>query len=391
MRLTRSIAAILGAGLVAGGVLHGVTSQAAITWTSAHLGRSTGINVQHVTDILVRHDGAEVWTTFYDAENRAYLGMSSDRGVTWAHAAVPGFQQVRVMLELPDGSLLLGGTTRPGTSPLVRLRSGTSGLSDLQWEACATGPNSATVPSATADAVWDLVLDRRGALYIGVDSRRNDPRRANPTVLRSTDHCRTLTTVAPVTGLGVLALAVDAGGRLYAATEESAEHDNADAAGQARVWYSDDGGQRWTESGRLDGANRVYRLYVTRDGTVLAGSGLRGEFFRSRDRGVTWQKTTHIPEGTKPFGNPSTLKAFPATRIYSILELQTGEVLVGSGNATGDLYVTRDVGDTWLPTGNTGPSIVAWAVTQAPDGTIWIGTGSRGGEVWSGRVAGGAR
>jgi hypothetical protein len=391
MRVTHVATAVLGVSLAAGSVLLGLTPQPAVTWTSANLRRATGVNVQHVTDILIRDKGAAIWTAFYDAGNRAYLGVSRDRGATWVHTPVPGFQQVRVMTELSDGSLLVGGTATPGASPLVRLRAGDPTLAAPQWDACATGANSATVPSATADAVWDIVIDAGGAIYIAVDSRRNDPTRANPTVLRSTDHCRTLTTVAPLQGLGVLALAVDARGRVYAATEESTEHEDANAAGQARVFYSDDRGQHWTESGRLDGANRVYRLFAARDGTMLAGSGLRGEFFRSRDRGVTWQKTTHVPTGTKPFGAPPVQKAFPATRIYSILELQSGDVLVGSGNATGDLYLTRDHGETWLPTGNTGPSIVSWALAQAPDGTIWIGTGSQGGDVWSGRLTGVAR
>lgn len=390
MRRTTLFTAVLAASLAAGGVLHGLVPQPAITWTSANLRRASGVNVQHVTDILVRDNGTAIWAAFYDSENRAYIGVSRDRGATWTHTTVPGFQQLRVMAELPDGSLLFGGTAKPGSSPLVRLRSGAT-PANPQWDACATGPRSAAIPSATADAVWDIALDGSGAIYIAVDSRRNDPRRKNPTVLRSTDACRTLTTVAPLPGLGVLALTVDARGRLYAATEESIEHDNAEAAGQAHVFYSDDQGQHWTESGRLDGANRVYRLLATRDGTILAGSGLRGEFYRSRDRGVTWQKTTHIPDGTKPFGDPPAPKAFPATRIYSILELQSGEVLVGSGNATGDLFVTRDHGETWVPTGNTGPSIVSWALAQAPDGTIWIGTGSRGGDVWSGRLTGAAR
>jgi hypothetical protein len=391
MRVIHITRAVVAVSLASSSVLLGLAPQPAVSWTSANLRRATGVNVQHVTDILIRDNGVSIWAAFYDGENRAHLGVSRDRGATWAHTPVPGFQQVRVMAELADGSLLLGGTAAPGTSPLVRVRVGDTTLAQPRWEACATGATSAAVPSATADAVWDIVIDADGVLYIAVDSRRNDPTRANPTVLRSTDQCRTLTTVAPLPGLGVLALAMDARGRLYAATEESIEHDDADAAGQARVFYSDDQGRTWDESGRLDGANRVYRLYATRDGTLLAGSGLRGEFFRSRDRGVTWQKTTHVPTGTKPFGDPPVPKAFPATRIYSILELQTGDILVGSGNATGDLYLTRDQGDTWLPTGNTGPSIVSWALAQAPDGTIWVGTGSRGGDVWSGRVTGGAR
>ena len=37
----------------------------------------------------------------------------------------------------------------------------------------------------------------------------------------------------------------------------------------ARDVRATDGGRTWTESGWLDGANKVYRLFVKRDGTVL--------------------------------------------------------------------------------------------------------------------------
>ncbi|MDP1568477.1 MAG: sialidase family protein [Vicinamibacterales bacterium] len=358
---------------------------AAITWSSVDFWRGVGGDVEHVTDLLLRDDGRTVWAAFYGEAETAQLATSSDEGRTWRTTAVPGLRQVRSMLALPDGTVLFGGSSDPGRSPLVRLHPGTV-TREAQWETCGDAAGSVRLPSVTADAVWDLALDDSGVVYVAVDSLRHDPARSNPAVLRSTDGCRTLDELAPLPGLGALALALDAHGRLYAATAESAEHDDADAAGQGHVYYSDDGGQTWTESGRLDGANKVYRLLVKRDGTVLAGSGLRGEFYRSRDRGQTWTKTTHVPKGVKNFGDPPQPREFDATRVYAVHELPDGTILVGTGNTTGDLFLSPDDGDTWHATGDTGANIVCWAIAQAPDGTIWIGTGSRGGDVLRGRV-----
>ena len=157
-------------------------------------------------------------------------------------------------------------------------------------------------------------------------------------------------------------------------------------AGQAHVFRSADLGQTWTETGFLEGANRVYRLAVLRDDvTLLAGTGIRGEVYRSTNQGDVWTKLAHVPTGTKLWGDPPEPKAFDATRVYSILELADGSVLVGTGNTTGDIFMTTDGGTTWTATGDTGDNIVCWALAEADDGTVWIGTGSRGGDVFTGR------
>jgi hypothetical protein len=181
-------------------------------------------------------------------------------------------------------------------------------------------------------------------------------------------------------------LAVDSAGAIYAATEESDEHNDPEQAGEARIFKTIDLGQCWKETGPLDGANRVYALNVKRDGkTLLAGSGIRGEFYRSTDGGDSWVKRTHVPDGEKLWGDPPQPKVFPATRIYNILELADGRILVGTGNSTGDLFLSSDDGETWQATESTGNNIVCWAMAQAPDGTIWIGTGSTGGDILSAR------
>jgi len=368
--------------------LGAVAADPTVNWTSTGFRTAVGGDVEHVTELLLRDGGATLWAAYYDSANRAYLASSSNGGATWATTALTGFTQVRVLLELSDGSVLVGGSAAGSQPPLRRLLAGSSPATGLTWASCATGAGSAALPSPTAETVWDVVINTAGVMYVGVGSSRNNPALSNPTVLASTDHCATLTAVAPLPGLGVTSMAIDSRDRLYVAMGESDEHDDVSAAGQARVFYSDNGGAAWTESATITGANRVYRLFVKRNGTVLAGSGISGEFYRSTDRGATFTKTTHVPAGIRNFGSPPVPTSFPATRVYSILELTNGWVIVGSGNSTGDLFLTPDDGNTWFATGDTGPSIVCWAIVQRSDGTIVIGTGSRGGDIWTGTVSG---
>jgi len=346
-----------------------------------------GVTVQHVTEVLLRDGGSQVWAAFYDVENRSYLARSFDGGATWYTSVVPGLKQVRALLPLDDGSVLFGGSPNTGRAPLVRLLPIAAGAKDLRWAPCATGAGSVVLPTAHAGDVWDLVLDATGTVYIGAGGS-SSPAVLKHLVFRSDDRCRTLVAAAPLpTGaVGVTALALDAYGRLFAASAETADHDDPDTAGTARVAHSDDGGRTWRHSAELVGANRAYRLLVKSDGQMLAGTGLSGHFYRSSDRGTTWGLTPHVPDGLKPFGFPPVLTASPATRVYSILELEGGWILVGTGNDTGDLYISPDNGSSWFPTGDTGVNLVSWASALSPDGTIWIGTGSRGGTVWTGRL-----
>ncbi len=346
-----------------------------------------GLSVQHVTEVLLRDGGSQVWAAFYDAENQSYLARSHDGGATWYTGLVPGLKQVRTLLPLDDGSVLFGGTPQTSRAPLVRLLPIAAGATDLRWAPCATGAGSVVLPTAHASDVWDLVLDDSGTVYIGAGGS-SSLAVLKQLVFRSDDRCRTVVAAAPLPTLavGVTALALDAYGRLFAASAETADHDDPATAGTARVAQSDDGGRTWRHSAELVGANRAYRLLVKSDGQMLAGTGLSGHFYRSSDRGVSWGLTPHVPDGLKLFGLPPVLTATPATRVYSILELEGGWILVGTGNDTGDLYISPDNGSSWFPTGDTGVNLVSWASAQSPDGTIWIGTGSRGGTVWTGRL-----
>jgi hypothetical protein len=63
------------------------------------------------------------------------------------------------------------------------------------------------------------------------------------------------------------------------------------------------------------------------------------------------------------------------------LFLTGSALLVGTGNSTGDVYYTCDDGESWQRTGDVGNNIVVWGIAQAADGTVWLGSGSRGGDV----------
>lgn len=355
-------------------------------WKDMGLRAAMGaVKVYHITELVLSGGGQTVYVTFADDAAKAYLARSGDRGATWKRidlTPATSITQAKSLVELPGGRIVLAGTPSAGKNGLH--------YSDDRgdtWKPCGTGTGPGTVRLPTADAVnvWDLALTPENQLIVAADNLSNDPALEHRVVFVSDDACVTLRATAPLKGLGVLAVTTDAQGNLYASTEESAEHDDPTLAGQAHVFRSADLGQTWTETGFLDGANRVYRLAVMRDGaTLLAGTGIRGEVYRSTNQGEAWTKLAHVPTGTKLFGDPPELKPFDATRVYSILELADGRVLVGTGNATGDIFMTTDGGTTWTATGDTGDNIVCWALAQADDGTVWIGTGSRGGNAFTG-------
>lgn len=344
-----------------------------LAWQPTGLLAAAGGDVYNVGELLVDHDGRTVYAAYYDSQGEAYFARTSDGGRTWAITPLPEVEQVKALVQLSDGALVIGVSPR-GRAPLLWLSRDGGG----SWEALATG----TLPNRTSAIAWDIVEMPDRSIVVATDWLGNDPLAMNATVYRSTDGGATFQPLAPLPGLGVLCLAVDGQGTLFAGVEESAEHDDPELAGQAHVYRSTDGGQSWQETGALDGANRVYRLYVKRDGvTLLAGTGIRGEFYRSTDRGASWEKMTHVPTTTRMLGNPRQPTAVDATRVYSVLELQDGRVLVGTGNNAGAIFVTADDGRTWQATGETGKNIVVWGLAQSADGTIWAGTGSYGGEV----------
>jgi|GEM_PF-1795590 photosystem II stability/assembly factor-like uncharacterized protein len=350
---------------------------ATLSWKDVGFNQAVGGDIYHITEILLTQGGQTIYVFYYDSTNAGFVARSTDAGGAWKKVAL-SLKQVKASLALPGGIILAGGSPVGNASPLQFSADGGD-----TWEACGKEAGGTKFPNKNSSGVWDLLLAADGSVYVATDNANNDPTKDNPTVYRSTDKCKALQALAPILGSGILALAEDSSGNIYAANQESTEHDDPELAGQAHVFRSADKGQSWTETGILEGANRVYKMVVKQDGkTLLAGSGIRGEFYRSNNEGASWTKTTHVPTGTKLRGSPPTPTVVDATRVYSILELKDGRVLVGTGNKTGDLFLTSDDGTTWESTGETGKSIVSWASAQADDGTIWIGTGSFGGDLY---------
>ncbi len=278
--------------------------------------------------------------------------------------------QIHQMIRLQSGMLVVGGESF-GNYPVLWY----SQDNGLSWKTGASG-----LPNAYAAMVWDLA-ERAGEVIITTSSETNVATQNNPVVYAWNPTSGSLRTLASLPGIGTLAVAVAADGTIFVSTQESAEHDDPATAGQGRVYRSSDGGMSWSQTGVLESANRIYVLTVLTDGSVVAGSGLNGGFYRMAD-GVNWNRMTTLPAGRKAMGNPPVMTDVAVTRVYKVLELASGALLVGSGNSTGDLLLTCDLGGSWISTERTGGSNVVWGLAQESDGTIWIGNGSEQGDVW---------
>ena len=341
-----------------------------IEWQVSGFLNSLDVQPTNVANLIIDDQGRLV-ATFSVADGSAYVAMSED-GEVWNSTEVP-INFVRAMIQRRDGSYLLGGSASGDANILFESTDG------LDWSPVSF-TSQKVIPNEVSASVWDLLELPDGRVLIATDRLTNDPEDVHETLyfLSGT----TLEPAGAFPGLGVLSVAQGLDGTLYAATEESDEHDDPDAAGQARVFRSDDDGLRWQEVGVPEGANRVYHLLVLEDGTLLAATGIRGEVLASTDRGESWSAWTHVPSAELPFGILGTLKEFEASRVYRVLVLDDNRVLVGTGNKAGDVFITTDGGFTWIETENTGPNNVVWALAQDPDsGRVWIGTGSQGGDI----------
>jgi len=359
-------------------------ASASLTWTSARFTTAVGGDVSHVTEIQLHDDGRTILAAYYGRSGSANLAISTDEGATWNVQAVPGLTQVRTMATLNDGSILIGGTASGRSAPLVRLRRvTTANWSNIEWLSCGTNAAGVTLPLATNPIVWDIKLNAWGDAFISVGSENYDPSRPNVLVLSTADRCETLTAAAQISAQSVLALAIDAQNRIYAATSDTTEHDDPALAGQTRLYYSDDHGRRWTETGRPSPAAKVYHLIAKTDGTLLAGTGIGGGLFFSSDRGATWTASTPIPSVDKRLGNGETV-AQSVTRIYTVLELERGWIVIGTGNDMGDLWLSPDNGVTWSRStpATSDVSNVSWTIAKGPNGTLWCGKGSTFGEIY---------
>lgn len=348
-----------------------------ITWEPLRLPTTIGVEIQNVNDVLITQDG-ELLSTFYDDRNRSYVALSADEGATWEWKELPkGVTNPRAVRQLSDGSFLMGVTATRNAPILLTSEDG------LEWVELET--EGVQLPTAEAIAVWDLVELDDGRVLIGGDNRENDPDEAHATlfILEGNE----LSVLASFPGLGVMTLEKAPDGTLYAANSESDEHDDPELAGQAHVFKSTDDGETWEEVSMPLGANRIYDMLAASDGTLYLGTGIRGEFFRSTDEGASWETMTHVPSTDKPFGDPPVMTPTEATRVYQILELSNGMILVGTGNKTGGIFLTADGGESWTATSDTGKNIVTWGLAQDPaTGTLWAGTGSYGGDLLQAKI-----
>ncbi len=341
-----------------------------IVWENMNLSEQLDIQVQNVPALLYSQEGTIVGS-FYDENRVSYIVRSEDLGDTWTkHALDKEITNPRVLLEAKDGTIYLGAGVTGTASPIW-----SSSDDGKTWKDLGQG----VLPNQSAKTVWDILELPTGEILLATDSLANDPKQDNPGIYQWDG--KNLSEFAQLPGLGVLSLAIDAEGTIYAATEESAEHDDPALAGQAHVFRSTDGGKTWTDTGLLDGANRVYTLLVLSDGeTLMAGTGIRGELYRSTDQGDTWIRLEHTPQGVKTAQENKVEMKGAVSRIYNLLETDEGIILAGTGNSTGDVF-QLDEKDQWTLTAKDHQSIVVWGLLQTPDGTLWAGTGSYGGDI----------
>lgn len=341
-----------------------------IVWENLNISEQIGVSVQNITDLIYTQAGTIVGC-LYDEKGSSYIVRSEDLGETWTkHPLDKGISNPRAIFQASDGILYFGTSVSSRISPFW-----SSSDDGKTWD--SLGSN--VLPNPQAQAVWDILELSSGKILLATDSLMNDPEKENPAIYEWDGE--TLSELAQLPGLGVTRLAIDAGGTIYAATQESIEHDDPSMAGQGRVFRSSDEGKTWEETGLMNGANRIYSLLVLSDGsTLMAGTGISGELYRSTDRGDTWEKLPHTPQGIKIANENKPEAKGEVTRIYSILETEDGLILVGTGNSVGEVF-QLDKMDAWTLTKKDHQSIVVWSLLQTPDGTIWAGTGSYGGDV----------
>jgi photosystem II stability/assembly factor-like uncharacterized protein len=169
-------------------------------------------------------------------------------------------------------------------------------------------PVTAGLPSA---AVFALAADATGRLYLGLDGAG---------IYTQTDDragWRRLIAEDPLAAAAILSLAVSADGQqLYAG-----------AAGQG-VLSSRDGGQTWRSAYPGEYGRNVALHPARPERAVVA---LRDQLARTLDGGESWQRLA---------------APWASRQVVSLLWLADGTL--GAGTAEGELYYSRDNGDSWL-------------------------------------------
>jgi len=208
----------------------------------------------------------------------------------------------------------------------------------------------------------------------------------------------------PVQAIGALAVAPSDPDMVWAGTGEAWAIRDADVWGDG-IYKSVDGGETWTHMG-LDRTGRIGRILVhpTDPNTVYAcalglvtGPQEERGVFRTRDGGVTWERSLFVDENTGCSGltmdpnNPEVLFA-------GAWDTWMQTWVMNSGGPGSGVFVTRDGGDSWtrlgeaegLPDSPVGKIDVAVApsdsnrvyalIQTAAQGSVW--RSDDGGRKW---------
>ncbi|HXG47318.1 MAG TPA: two-component regulator propeller domain-containing protein [Methylomirabilota bacterium] len=318
------------------------------TWESEH-----GLPQNHSTAIVQTRDGY-LWLGTYNGLVR----FDGVRFVVFSKVGTPGLSSSRVtcLWEGTDGSLWLGHDG----GELTRYRSGT-------FEAVALGPNwpGGQIADLGEDAAHDLwLLHQSGLAY-----RVRDGHTERPEV--------------PTAGPTVISLARDAGGTLWrvhhgrlrplGATDgpsvapASAQDDFAFRACGARdggLWVTGSRWlRRWSREGRLLrqsippwAGESVTAMLEGDDGTLWVGTLGRGLYVMSDDGRVQHFSRTN---------------GLPHDWVRSLGRDREGTVWVGTG---GGLSAARLRRVTMVQPPDQWQGRAVLAVTEASDGSMWIGT-----------------
>lgn len=147
----------------------------------------------------------------------------------------------------------------------------------------------------------------------------------------------------------------DSEGIIYAATA------CADTAPMGKVFKTTNGGVTWITCGDLPGAMIVYSLLMVED-TIYAGTYPQGDVFKSINRGDSWVNTADLPG---------------ATSVRALVQLQNGEILVGTAphDATDHnrIYRTANGGITWIERASLTGINPAKFLYQRSNGTLFAG------------------
>lgn len=346
-----------------------------LSWESTHFLEEVGVNVQNVTDLLVANDG-RVFATYYDDNHINYVAYTEDGGKNWDWSALPdSVNYIRAIRQLKDGSFLIL-VTASGQNPLVY-----ESKNGITWKPLEAEGESLTGPGSTA---WDILELENGRILIATSVKDENLKESQSLYILENNELRQSDSVFD--GNGILALEMNSSS-IYAATQQSTEHDDPALAGQSSVYRSLNGGDTWELISQPEGANRIYDILISKNGEIFLGTGISGNFYLSKDGGESWIEQTHVPDIEKIRGDSPEPVFISASRIYQILELIDGTLVVGTGNNNGgSIFFSTDRGESWEQSSFHGNNNVTWALAQDPiTGTIWAGTGSFGGDIWIAR------